>query len=413
MKKITISLIVLLASSLALSAVEEALLKVLVEKEYITKSEAARILREAFEKPEVEAAGRITERLSIGGTLQGQWNYFDADIDGAKEEGTENSFEMRRLQVATLAELPQGWEGKVVIDLANDNSRLDEAHIAKAFNRNLKGYIGYMKAPFSYEETVLATRTKTIERSALNRFFIDDLNWGARVTGLQLQQAACESCPFGYTLALSNIQQNESAGSSDYKTMASWARIYRTGVLSSGKELTVGADLAWLPYNAVKQYGVSSLSDAFPHALYANLVGDTMSMMVQFIGANVRNAGHNNGVDNSTDAYPYGITIMPSVKITPELEGVFSFSFIDSDGVGVGPSDATRSANVADTQTWNKYQEYYLGGNYYIHGDDIKLSLGLIYAKGKDRLEGDHGTRVTGSHDLTLQGLESRLQLLF
>ena len=417
--KIVIGILaIFLISFLNINAADEELLKLLVEKGYITESEADKLLEEVSGKPVVEAQGNVTEKLTIGGTLQGQWNYFESNIDNADELPAENSFEMRRLQVAALAELPNGWEGKVVIDLANDNHRIDAAYIAKALKDHyLKGYVGYMNAPFSYEETIPASSTKTIERSALNHFFIEDLNWGSRVVGVQLKQETCEDCPLGYSLAVTNIEQNRVSGSNSgsYNSLAYWARVYHQSTLSTNNELTVGADIAWLPDDAVLQYNSAGSrgSDALPYAIYANIDGDPTNLMVQFMGAVIQDAAESNGVANSEEAYPFGITVMPSVDITPELEGVFSYSFINSDGVGVSPRDATRSSNVSDGQNWDEYHEFYLGGNYYIQGNDVKISMGFIYAMGDDMLSGEHGTTVTSSNEIELHGLEARLQLLF
>jgi hypothetical protein len=39
--------------------------------------------------------------------------------------------------------------------------------------------VGYQKVPFGFQETTSSSKIKTIERSATNRFFADDIDFAA------------------------------------------------------------------------------------------------------------------------------------------------------------------------------------------------------------------------------------------
>jgi phosphate-selective porin len=52
----------------------------------------------------------------------------------------------------------------------------------------------------------------------------------------------------------------------------------------------------------------------------------------------------------------------------------------------VNISDGTRSAPSGGTM--DKMSEWYLGGNWYIKGNDVKLQLGYIHSESKDTVTG-------------------------
>jgi phosphate-selective porin len=409
-KQTLISSILLLTLSLSnwhAYAEEEktCLVDLLVEKEVITKDEVERLSL----KP-VIPTGNLTEKIKISGRIHAQWDYLSSD------SASESSLLLRRVLLGVSADLGKGWEGVIIADFAGNDNHLDTAYISKKLSDSTTAYVGLMTAPYGVEETTSAAKIKRIERSALNRFFVDDLNWGGGVTGLQLEG---EIGGFNYVGAITNIRQsnvNEGSTDANENSYAYWGRIGYTIPLENG-EFKLGADLAFLPDDAVAQYN-SDLTPGSRDALAYNLYSQTkiggFSLLAQLMSASIDNASANSaGTNNANDANPWGINIMPSYQLSDKLEAVISYSVIDSDGVGVDPSDATRSANDGGRH-WDKYQELYLGGNYYIRGNDLKLSFGYVYGKGKDILDGDHGTaKSTTNADIQVDGVRARLQLLF
>jgi hypothetical protein len=95
-----------------------------------------------------------------------------------------------------------------------------------------------------------------------------------------------------------------------------------------------------------------------------------------------------------------GFWLQPAFMLTGKLELVGRYSFTDTDKRGIRVSDGIRKA--AGGNTGDKLDEYYLGINYYIVGNDLKLQVG--YAGGKT---GDTGARPRE----TVGGIRSQIQI--
>lgn len=416
-------LVIALWGSGMLYAADKELVSILVDKGYLSKEEAHKIMSDVSHGPIIKTKGKFVKKLTFSGRVHGQWDYLSADVDKQDDPTTENSFIMRRLYLGAKADLGQGWEGVVNASFGDDTNRLDKGYLAKKLSDELKVYVGYLKAPFGIEETTSSSKIKSVERSALSRFFIEDLNFGACVTGVQLHGSMAG---LKGVLAVTNIRQGNFDQGSDEgdseNNLAYWGRLNHTLALNTedSVELMLGGDIAFLPTNAAQQYDDSlSSRDALLYTLYGKFsvddflsLGDA-SILLQFMGANVDDASADGALANAEDASPMGFSIIPSIFLTNDLELVLSYSFLDSDGIGVDPSDATRRVND-NGRNWDEYQEFYVGINYFIRGNDLKLSAGYVYAKGEDILTGDHGTAVVvDDNEFTVNGFRARLQLLF
>jgi phosphate-selective porin len=417
---LTILLTALLGGGV-LYAADKELVDILVNKGYLSKEEAHKIMSDVSHGPIIKTKGKLVKKLTFSGRVHGQWDYLSADIDG-QEDGqddpsTENSFIMRRLYFGVKADLGEGWEGVVNASFGDDTNRLDKGYLAKKLSDDFKVYAGYLKAPFGIEETTSSSKIKSVERSALNRFFIEDLNFGARVTGVQLHGSMSG---LKGVLAVTNIRQGNFDNGSDSKnddgvkskesSFAYWGRLNHTLFLNTEEsaKLMLGGDVAFLPTDAALQYDRELKNrDALVYTVYGKLsvddflsIGDA-SILLQLMGADVE------------DKSPIGFNIMPSIFLTNDFELVLSYSFLDSDGMGIDPSDATRHVND-NGGYWDEYNEFYVGINYFISGNDLKFSAGYVYAKGADFLTGDHGTEVADEDNaFTSNGFRARLQLLF
>ena len=168
---------------------------------------------------------------------------------------------------------------------------------------------------------------------------------------------------------------------------------------------------------AVAQYDSSVTNrgkDAVLYSVYGQMATENTSLLLQALAADVNDASVNSaGTANGDDARPLALNVTPSLMLTETLEGVFSFSYIDSDGIGVNPSEVTRRANLATNNYWDKYKEFYIGLNYYIQGDDIKLMVGYLNANGEDTLGVRGGRAIPNDQDIEIQGFRARLQVLF
>ena len=110
------------------------------------------------------------------------------------------------------------------------------------------------------------------------------------------------------------------------------------------------------------------------------------------------------GALDGSDALVNGAYVQPSWCFSKHVEGVARAGYIDSDGRGVRLSDivpGSPSATLCD-----RAQDYYLGANWYIKGNDIKLQTGLIYARAEEKPNGTTAKAET-------YGVRSQLQVNF
>ena len=115
-------------------------------------------------------------------------------------------------------------------------------------------------------------------------------------------------------------------------------------------------------------------------------------------------ASVDSGVAVHHNANVNGYWIQPSYKLTPQWEAVLQYSYIDSDGRGVALSDVVRSAPSGGTM--NKADELYLGFNYYIKGNDVKLQAGYVHGESNNTVAG-------AAAKATTDGLRSQFQIQF
>ncbi len=109
------------------------------------------------------------------------------------------------------------------------------------------------------------------------------------------------------------------------------------------------------------------------------------------------------GAVNGTDASGWGWYIQPSYRVG-QYELVARYGEVESDGRGVNLSDSVRSAPSGGTM--NHLSEGYLGGTWYLRGNDVKLQAGYVWGRTKDTVTGADAKATT-------QGVRSQMQVNF
>jgi phosphate-selective porin len=423
---ITLSLAGLASAQTAPSADNQALINALVKKGILTADEATKISAEVAKSQsaeDVETSGDpFIQKVTVGGRWQVQYVGLGASISGnpVNPVSTEH-FLLRRIYVNFGAQFADGLSGVVSYDLAN--ASFNQAFIQWKPDTIFSVRAGLDKAPFGYEELISSGDLKAIERSVITNY-IDNPNNGRRLgaasyrTGIFFTGA---DYGFFYNAALTNPERNEYSGDSTNTAILvnGLGGVGSTGTATTNK-FAVYANVGYgasFEYSGVKtSYKVGYETGYLPdQGGPAATIGTGRNITLNGVFADATVGGFNlagewesaqddAGVKNGVSATPKGYWIQPSFKFTPEWEGVVNYSEVDSDGRGVALSDVVRSAPSGGNM--NKADEWYIGFNYYIKGNDVKLQTGYITGESQDTVTGAYAKATT-------QGVRSQVQVQF
>lgn len=364
---------------------------------------------------DVTAAGKNTMELRLSGRVQFQYDGISATTKTGGVEtslpGT-NKADFRRIFLGVSAKLKNNWYADTVIDFArNGNGNgalLDYARVGWKPEKNLDLRLGYEKVPFGYETTTSSGSLLAIENSPAANYFTSVLRFNERHTGASVNGTFADD--FAYSVMVANGGQGFNASGNGYSV---WGRLrYTTELEDIGTTLMVGADLGYQSENPTAAAGLNGAS-VFGYSLYARAdVGDLL-LLGEFIGSSVEGTG---GYDRSS---PHSATATVGYRID-KFQPVFQYSYIDSTNFagGVNPASVIRGAptNTALLGTGagpHRMDVYYLGLNYYIMGNDVKVSVGAIYANAPaNNGTGNNGVAGNGTSYEAIGG-RAQLQVQF
>ncbi len=274
------------------------------------------------------------------------------------------------------------------------NLSFDAAYIEWKKNDAFFVDAGFKKVPFDYEEVTSSGDLRAIERSPVTRYF-DEPNNGRRLGAASYRTgvfAGGTENGFFYNVAVTNPERNEYSGDSSSGTTVNGSGGVGNYSNSTNNNL---AFYGWGGYNAkwtdgslkVGGEGGSLRDQGGPgtsvgvgnnltiYGAFADFKEDGFNLQGEYLGANDQNAVTAYGVVRK--AKPTGYWIQPTLYLVPKkLEAVVRYSSLDSDDRGVALSDGIRGATSGGTM--DKMDELYVGGNWYIIGNDVKLQFGYI-----------------------------------
>jgi phosphate-selective porin len=404
MYKPTLKLAVLLAFLFAGTAVHaqesKALIDALIKKGILTEEEAKAVQAEAKKSALsfVEVKTKPVTKLQISGRLQAQFDGLNTDRTGADNAATTHFF-VRRAYLTVNAALGKDWAGNMTWDFAGS--------FFDAFNIQYKGWadktltLGIKKVNFGIEENTSSGSLKAIERSGVTRFFVESnnarrLGAGSYRTGIFLDGTEGN---FFWGAAVTNPERTStpsSIGTGANNNVAFWANVGVKGKMDGG-DYTLGVNAGLLPDQGGKTLGTGS--DLTVVSLNAAVNSGNFSVLAEYLISD-----NDNGAAVGRDSKSSGFWIQPSYKFNKNLEGVVRYSYLDSDGRGVDLSDGVRNAPGGGTH--DKLHDFYLGGTYYIFGNDLKFQAGFVYGRTKDTISG-------GTAESTSYGARSQVQLNF
>lgn len=383
-----------LVGSVSYATSNDALLDLLVKKGVLTDTEATAVAAELKEENKgitFSAKGKETVKLRFNGRMHFQYDSLDADANGTDLDST-NHFYFRRLRLGVKATHENGLFAETVVDFAENDLSIDKAVAGYEFSEAFTGMVGYQKVPFGFQETTSSSKIKTIERSATNRFFADDIDFAGRHTGLHAKGKLGGG--FSYAAAIVNGAQGEGSkllGSAEASNdLAVFGRIQW-----SGDDLTLGVDGGSQSNNNVADVADKEdvARDVTAFTGYANYKFEGLDILGEYFHGDFDDAGD---VD--------GYAIRVAYKID-KFEPVVRYSHLKSDNILIDADELIRRGPKGGTVEGqdNEIDSWYVGLNYY-HNKAVSLMGGYEFA------EVESGS---SANDYDVDGLRARLQVLW
>ncbi len=371
------------------AASNDALLELLVKKGVLSETEASEVAAELKEENKglsISAKGKETVKLRFNGRMQAQYDALGMEENGSDLDST-NHFYFRRLFLGVKANLDNGVYAETVLDFAGDENpeiAFDKAAFGYKFDEMLDAQLGFQKVPFGFEETSSSSKLQTIERSAANRFFADDIDFSSRHMGIHAQGDL--GAGFSYAAALVNAAQGEGSrllGSSNSSNdMAYYGRVQWE---SNG--LTVGVDGGQQSNNDVVKSDVTAFTG------YVNYKFEGLNLLAEYFTADM---------DSADDAAGY--SLRASYKFG-KFEPVVRYSHLETDSFVIDTDELIRRAPSGGSVTGsdNEIDSFYFGMNYY-YSPAVTFMAGYEYAEA----ENDAGT-----DEAEVDGFRARVQVLW
>ncbi len=398
-KSLALAAGILLSAAPVLAQDSGPLLDALVRKGILTNQEAedlrAELVRDNNTIPaRAMANGKSTDRISVGMRMQMQYASLDTDVKNSAvgPVATDHAF-LRRMYFTLKAGLGGDWGVTMTYDFASGG--YDDAFAEWKPTPDLAFNFGLRKVNVAYEERASSGDIRAIERSSVTRYFVESNN-GRRLGAASYRIGAFldgkkelnQTIGIVYSAAVTaperpeNFTAASATGDASTNRPALWGSFGVTGKLENNGSWIAGVGAGHLP--DLGGSGTTNFGRGFDLSLYsvfANITTGRFTFMGEYLTANVER-----GVNATTDASPKGFFLQPTFYVTEAIELVARYSALDSDRRGLTLSDVIRSAPSGGTM--NKSVEWYLGGNYYLRGNDLKLQLGLVSAKTKETLTG-------------------------
>jgi len=485
---------------LTAQAQDKATLDLLVQKGIISQADEDNVAKSTA-VPIVTSRSATAQKISLEGLIQFQYDDLTAnDKSGLPAPVSTNQMYFRRVMLGMKADLGNNWGGEIMMDFAAtqiadqpksglspqafpttastvggqqgiqyiSQNMFDKIAITKAIPGYGTAEAGYDKTNFIQEELTSTAELPAIERSAATRYFDEyygsqtayRLAFAQRRTGL-FWNGVVPGVPgtLYYSAALTNGIQSQInfTNVGGLNGIGAWTGAgYKNSV--AGLNYDFGMNLGYSG-DGNSQNNISSTSVTADHVQvasrnptygynpYIKLAYGNFTLLTEFFQARYTN-GRSTIPFTTTNltspgitsaAAPFGLNVIPVYKITPDLDAVFRFTYLNTDGRGTdqngifwnGPNDNTNSVsgttgNVtipaggsAYGPLFNNVMAFYLGFNY-------KVSAGVRFSAGYEIAElwnrqtyvatgpgVSNGTSTFNGPRTDMGMIRARLQILF
>ncbi len=438
MKVKCLLVLILQSFALALFAQDKATLDLLVSKNIITEAEAKNIAFEEL-KQSAEIKNKDTQKFSIYGAIQAQYHFINSAAESPvkKDSASANGFQIRRLYLGMYGDLGAGFSGVIDLDLVaggNVNAPyLNGAFVSKKFDEdtlNGTAYLGYLKVHFGVEEKTNALYIYSVDRSMATRYFTmpqgagsGNVGFGSAYTGLFWDGLVKEIKGLGYGFAFTNAQNysTKPSTSPEYdNTFNFWGNIiYKNDFELLGNKLNYkfalnfgygsGANSKIAGSGNPNKNGQIIGFNPYLELKYENLTlwGEGFVTEIEY--------GRANGTQNAT---PFGINFCAEYLFNIGSWGkagpLFRYTYLNTDGRGARIADCISSApnvdsSLSNNNLYDTAQSFYLGANWYIYGQSLKIQAGYEWAQ----FSGSAASAVQESKLANVNSFRIQVQIIF
>ncbi len=344
---------------------------------------------------EFSLQGRLQVQYADGHTDNGHYDIQDYKSNGHNESVWGDRFEARRAYLGFKTRWFQNWKLEGQIDVDTDGldgpgpnhtfyKDIYDLYLSYAPTDAFSASIGKQEIKLPREQEISSTEIVTIERSQLTNMLHPGNLTGAWVKGKGIQehwlyelgvygndQVRQFSNFDGGTIVLGKIGFDYSAESHLDSAIVSFRYLHDS---APGYKSTQY-------YNNYTPSAAPSFSDCF--VLSNDIIQGRFGLTTDVLfGCGFHGTAEQNGVDktiNQPDVF--GINIIPTYFVADGLQLVGRLQLASSQGADglVLPTRYESSAPSSDKKG-NTYTSAYLGFNYYIYGNKLKLMNGVEYS---------------------------------
>lgn len=407
----------LISTASSFSQDSGALIEALIRKGILTNQEAEDIRADLVVEnntvpSKTIAGGKSTDRLSVGMRMQLQYASLDTDLPVGKIQPsyTDQTF-TRRMYFTLKAGVGGNWGATMTYDFAGGS--YDDAIIEYKPTSDLSFNFGLRKVNNAYEERATSGNLRSIERSGVTRYFVENNN-GRRLGAASYRIGAFvdgkkelnNRFNFIYGAAITNPQRDEtfsgasSSGTYTNNSKALWSNVGTIYKLPENGSILIGLSGAYLPdQGGPSNTNLGKGNHLRLYSVHADATYKKFTFMVEYLTANI-----DKGASITRNATPKGWFVQPTFYLAEDIEVVVRYQTLDTDYRGLNLGDVVRSAPTGGTMS--KFDEYYLGGNLYVRGNDLKFQLGILSGRTYETLQGQ-------SDSAKVFGARSQLQIQF
>lgn len=316
------------------------------------------------------------QKLAFTGRAQLDYVVIEGDgspVAGGGQDLSYDEFNVRRLRAGFKATFFKDFTAHIEGDFDPDEDvfyqRLTDAYIGWAPCDEFGIKIGKQGMAFTLDGSTSSKELLTIDRSNLsnNLWFTNEYVPGVTVGG-QIGKWSYNAGVFS--------QGEEDGEFGNFDAGTSWLATvgYDFAEMMGAKEAALALDYV---------YNEETASD--PTLFTNRSLGNVFSLNFRYekdaFGFRSDLAA-GDGFLGQSDMW--GLVAMPYYNFTDKLQGVFRYTYIESDTEN-GVRFARYESEPMFGSKGDQYQELYLGMNYYLYGHKLKLQTGVQYASMSDK----------------------------